>query len=82
MMEARSLIASGDLPAAQRLLDSARLSAHGGVLFMLAETYDPNVLAAWGERAATPDIERARNTYMLALMAGVERAKARIEALQ
>src|SRR5262249_3645856 len=42
------LIYRGDLSGARELLTAADDDAHGAIAFALAETYDPNMLAAWG----------------------------------
>ncbi|MEL6290300.1 MAG: hypothetical protein AAFQ44_00705 [Pseudomonadota bacterium] len=81
-MEAKSLIASGDLLAARRLLEGADVPPSKAMLFILAETYDPLVLNAWGETAIPPDPARADELYRLALLAGSERAQLRITALR
>jgi len=82
LMQARALIASGDIASARRLLGREQTTADGDILFALAETYDPNVLATWGAVSVSPNPEKARGLYMLSLMAGAHRAKARINALQ
>lgn len=80
-MEAKQLIADGDIAAARTLLRSQRVGGGAQSLFALAETYDPNVLSSWGETTAAPDAEEARGLYMLALMAGVAEAQKRLDAL-
>jgi hypothetical protein len=47
----------------------------------LAETFDPNVLAAWGIRGQTADPRIARDLYSKAHMIGVPMARQRLEAL-
>lgn len=78
---AERLIAQGDIAGAREIL--ARVAAEGTphALLALAETYDPNVLAAWGVRSAEADAERARHLYTSALVAGVEQARRRLETL-
>jgi hypothetical protein len=78
---AERLIAQGDIAGAREIL--ARVAADGmpHALLALAETYDPNVLAAWGVRSAEADTERARHLYTSALVAGVEQARRRLETL-
>lgn len=78
---AERLIAQGDIAGAREIL--ARVAAEGTplALLSLAETYDPNVLAAWGVRSAEADTERARHLYTSALVAGVEQARRRLETL-
>ena len=50
-------------------------------IMALAETYDPNMLAAWGIRDVEADVERARQLYERALRAGVTTARSRLEGL-
>lgn len=78
---AQGLVAQGDIAAAREIL--ARVAAEGTpqALLSLAETYDPNVLAAWGVRSAEADAERARHLYTSALAAGIEQARRRLETL-
>jgi TPR repeat protein len=48
----------------------------------LAETYDPNMLAAWGIRGVAPDVPKAKALYGEALDLGNARARQRLDALQ
>lgn len=75
------LIAAGDMPAARQTL--ARAASNGSVnaRFALAETFDPNVLAAWGLRDRVADVGTARTLYEQAMTAGDPRAAVRIAAL-
>ena len=47
-----------------------------------AETYDPNMLAAWGTRGAVADVAKARALYAKALNQGVGKAMMRLEGLK
>ena len=47
----------------------------------LAETYDPNVLAAWGVRGQIADPRTARDLYAKANLIGIPMARQRLEAL-
>ena len=49
--------------------------------FALAETFDPNMLAAWGTREPFADVVTARSLYSQSLAAGETRAARRLEAL-
>ena len=64
------------------MLAAAEDSLQGPVLFAMAETYDPNVLAKWGTRGVAADIARARALYRKALSLGVASALGRLEALK
>jgi hypothetical protein len=72
----------GDVIGARDMLAAAEDGTQGPVTFALAETYDPNMLAAWGSRGVTSDIVKARALYRKALEHGVSKAKMRLEALR
>ena len=73
----------GDVTGAREILAGAEGSAQGGVVtFALAETYDPNKLAAWGTRNIAADAVKARALYIKALNLGVVRAQERLDALK
>ncbi len=76
------LITKGDIRKAREEL--ARASANGSTQarFALAETFDPNVLAAWGLREDVADASVARILYDQALAAGDTRAMPRLSALK
>ncbi len=82
LSEAQKLIELGDIEAArEKLLDPA-LAAKPQAQFALAETFDPNVLAAWGTRGINADPERARTHYSVALGLGWSAARERLKGLQ
>jgi hypothetical protein len=82
LAEARQRIESGDVSGARDILSAVEGTAPGPISFALAETYDPNMLAAWGTRGAIADVARARALYHKSLAFGMARAHARLEALQ
>jgi hypothetical protein len=82
VQEARRRIERGDVAGARDLLANADTDASGLVLFALAETYDPNVLAAWGMRGISPNIEKAKGFYAAALSLGYAAARQRLDSLQ
>jgi hypothetical protein len=82
VQEAQQRIERGDVAAARDLLANADTDPSGLVLFTLAETYDPNVLAAWGMRGINPDIEKAKGLYAAALSLGYAAARQRLDGLQ
>jgi len=82
LAEARQRIESGDVSGARDILSAAEGNAPGPISFALAETYDPNMLAAWGTRRAIADVARAKALYHKSLVFGMARAQARLEALQ
>jgi hypothetical protein len=82
LAEAKQRIESGDVAGARDILSAAEGAAPGPISFALAETYDPNMLAAWGTRGAIADVARARALYHKSLGLGMARAQTRLEALQ
>lgn len=79
--EARRRILSGDVAGGRETLRPAVAAEEPEAVMALAETFDPNMLAAWGVRDVTADVERARGLYQKALSAGLEPARTRLEAL-
>ena len=82
LAQASRRVSSGDVIGARDMLAAAEDGAQGPVTFALAETYDPNMLAAWGSRGITSDVVRARALYRKALELGVAKANMRLEALK
>lgn len=76
-----AMIAAGDMPGARQELALAASNGSVNARFALAETFDPNVLAAWGMRDRVADVGAARALYSQAMTAGDPRAAARIAAL-
>jgi TPR repeat protein len=64
------------------MLTASESVGPGPIVFALAETYDPNMLAAWGTRGVTSDVAKARALYRKAVELGVNRAQARLDALK
>jgi hypothetical protein len=79
---ARRLIGEGDFRTARSVLEDQTVSAMPTARFLLAETYDPNYLAARGVRTVRAEVPRAIELYRLALDGGVEAARQRISALR
>ena len=82
MDRAEAMIARGDIGAARDILAQAASAGSTSARFALAETFDPNMLAAWGTRDPVAEVGTARTLYEQTLSAGDERARARIEALK
>jgi hypothetical protein len=80
--QASRRLESGDVAGAREMLAAAEDGSQGPVLFALAETYDPNMLAALGARGVAADVARARALYRKALSLGVASAHGRLEALK
>jgi hypothetical protein len=82
LAQAARRIESGDIAGARELLAGAEVQSVGQASFALAETYDPNMLAAWGTRGAVADVARARALYAKALNLGIGKAMVRLEGLK
>ena len=82
LAQAAQRIEGGDVAGAREVLAGADDGAQGPVTFALAETYDPNMLAAWGSRGIVADVAKARALYRKAASLGVARAQSRLEALK
>lgn len=79
---AESMLADGDIIGARRDLAEAAAAGNTHAKFALAETFDPNLLAARGLRVPVADAGTARALYRQALAAGDGRAQRRLEGLQ
>jgi hypothetical protein len=82
MEQARSSIATGDIGAARALLKDLATDTNPVAMMMLAETFDPNMLAAWSVRTPPADAAQARSLYVRALALGQTQARQRLEALE
>jgi hypothetical protein len=79
---AEALIADGEMQLARDLLTDSLLENNPRAAFALAETFDPNILAATGARGVRAEVERARMLYGKALAGGITLARQRLEALR
>ncbi len=79
---AREMIGDGSMVRAREILGDALLADNPHGAFALAETYDPNILAATGAREVRAEVERARTLYAKALAGGVTAAENRLNALK
>jgi hypothetical protein len=82
LKRAQEMIGDGNMVRAREVLGDALLAENPRGLFALAETYDPNILAATGARDVRAEVERARMLYAKALAAGVAAAENRLNALK
>lgn len=82
LAQALRRVESGDVTGAREMLGGAEEASQGPASFALAETYDPNMLAAWGSRGVAADVAKARALYRKALNLGVAHAQVRLEALK
>jgi hypothetical protein len=81
--QAERRIAGGDIAGAREVLASSEApAASGPITFALAETYDPNMLAAWGTRGVAADVTKARSLYFKARDLGMVRAQIRLDQLK
>jgi hypothetical protein len=80
--DARRLIGEGDFRTARSVLEDQAISALPTARFLLAETYDPNFLAARGVRSVRAEVPRAIELYRQALIGGIDSASQRINALK
>lgn len=72
----------GDVAKAREMLSAQDMDRSADVVFALAETYDPNMLAAWNSRGVAADAGRARDLYRLASSLGMPRADRRLTLLE
>jgi hypothetical protein len=82
LKRAQGMIGDGNMVRAREILSDAVLAENPRGLFALAETYDPNILAATGARDVRAEVERARMLYAKALAGGVAAAENRLNALK
>ena len=83
LVQAERRIESGDVVGAREILASTEgTAASGALVFALAETYDPNMLAAWGVRGVTADVMKAKSLYFKARDLGIVRAQMRLDQLR
>lgn len=80
--DARRLIGEGDFSAARVMLQDQALVTIPKARFLLAETYDPNFLAARGIRSVRAEVPRAIELYREALDGGIDAARQRLSALR
>ncbi len=79
---ARALFARDEIGRVREILAEPVLAADPEAVFLLAEAYDPNVLAARNLAGIVAEAERARQLYARALAGGITRARQRLEALR
>jgi hypothetical protein len=79
---AEFLIKQFDFASARLLLAYALEKGSARAAFMMAETYDWQILRSLQAYGVRGDDQRAREFYRLAAEAGIEKARERVEALQ
>ena len=81
LAEAQDMISHGEIDSARASLRALGAEHEPAVMMLLAETYDPNMLAAWSARGAAPDVATARSLYQRALALGQAQARQRLQGL-
>src|SRR5262249_58490892 len=76
-----ALLGQGNIGAARTVLERAVENGNAEASFMLAETYDPAILSAWGARGTRGEVTKAREFYAKAYAGGIVEAKDRLQAL-
>jgi len=82
LVQAKRRLESGDILGAREILQAAEIATSGPMTFMLAETYDPSMLAIWQTSGVTANPERARSLYQKAHELGDIRAQQRLNWLK
>jgi hypothetical protein len=79
LSKAKRRILSGDIPGARAILQAPEAASSGPMTFMLAETYDPNMLASWQiMKRDIADTHKARDLYRKARDLGETQAERRL----
>jgi hypothetical protein len=79
---ASALLGQGNIGAARTVLQRAVETGSAQASFMLAETYDPAILSAWGTYGTRGEATKAREFYAKAHAGGIQEAKDRLNALR
>ena len=79
---ASGLLGQGNIGAARIALERAAESGNARASFMLAETYDPVILSAWGTYGTRGEAGKAREHYAKAHAGGIQEAKSRLYAMR
>ena len=77
----QDMLKLGDIAAARLVLRRAAEAGNSEAAFMLASTFDPNVLREFGVIGFAPDLSKALSWYEKASALGSEKAKRSIERL-
>lgn len=82
ILRAEELFRKGDVSGARLLLERALDGGNARAAFLLAETFDPNVLSRLGVMGIRGDPAKARELYGRARAMGMAQAGERMEALR
>jgi hypothetical protein len=81
LTRANELLAQGNISGARSVLERAVEMGSARASFMIAETYDPGILAGWKTFGTRGDPAKAREFYAKAAAGGIEEAKGRLAKL-
>jgi TPR repeat protein len=82
MNRARGLLATGDISPARLLLERAADAQEPSAAYLLAQTYDPDIMGMRDARTITPDPAAARTWYQKAAQLGSPEAQRRLAQMQ
>jgi hypothetical protein len=82
LARASALLRQADINGARRLLEYILGYGSAQAAFMLAETYDPQMLQSWDARGVAGDSAKARDLYERARAGGIHDAEGRIKGLK
>lgn len=82
VLRADELFRTGDISGARLLLERSMEDGNPRAAFLLAETFDPQVLSRMGTFGIRGDAAKARELYAKAKALGIAQAGERIEALK
>jgi curved DNA-binding protein CbpA len=78
MTRAGLLLEQRNIGVARTVLERAADLGSARALFLLAETYDPAVLSAWGTFGTRGDVAKAQELYSKAFAGGIREARERL----
>jgi TPR repeat protein len=81
-VRADELFRKGDVSGARLLLERSLASGNARAAFLLAETFDPNILSRLGAMGIRGDVAKAREFYAQAQALGIAQAGERMQALK
>jgi hypothetical protein len=81
MARANGLISQGNISGARSVLERASEMGSAKASFMIAETYDRDILAGWKTYGTRGDAAKAREYYAKAAAGGIVEAKERLKLL-
>lgn len=82
VVRADELFRKGDVSGARLLLEKSLASGNPRAAFLLAETFDPNILSRLGAMGIRGDVAKAREFYAQAQALGIPQAGERMQALK